>query len=316
MTAISIVIVNWNTKDLLRKCLSSIFAQTKDLCYEIWVVDNDSCDGSREMVIADFPSVRLLINKKNVGFAKANNQAILLSSGRYVLLLNSDTEIIGDAICQMVSFMDQQKTVGIAGCRLLNEDGSFQRSARSYSSFLISITFPSGLHEFLHINLLKKQILRIAEIIFPSHVQHSKHDNVSFPDWIVGACMLIRREAFLKVGLLDENFFMYSEDEDLCYRMKQFGWKIAYIPTVSIFHYGGSSSNQNRNSMNIEFWKSRIFLFMKHYGRKKAKILHIAILAGTGISILLSMPLIIFNWERSKERYAMLFSLIKASRKK
>jgi GT2 family glycosyltransferase len=250
---LSISIINWNTQDLLANCLESV-EQTKDgLDVEIIVVDNASTDGSQEMVQARFPAVKLVENQDNLGFARANNQALEQSRGRYVMLLNSDTLLQQGSLQAMVSFMDSHPEVGIVGARLINGDGSLQRSwAR----------FPSILSEVLGANFRQRKR-------FSSHNSSLVYE----VDWVGGACLLIRHSTMEQVGLLDERFFMYSEELDWCYRTRQSGWSICYLPEACVIHLGGQSSRLASQRMKAELYKSKLLFFCKHYGRQRASLL-------------------------------------------
>lgn len=261
MVDLSIVIVNWNTRALLADCLDSVYAQAEGLVLEVFVVDNASADGSPAMVRERFPQVRLVANTANVGFAPANNQAIRQAVGRHVLLLNSDTVVHAGALRQMVAFLDAHPRCGVAGACLLNGDGSLQASWAQ---------FPSLWSEVLGRNLRVRQPLPGAA------------GQPAFAvDWVGGACLMIRRAAIDQVGLMDERFFMYSEETDWCYRVKQAGWAIAYLPEARVTHFGGASSRQNNVKMFVELNRSKLYFFRKHYGPVRAGLLRLSLLGAT-----------------------------------
>ena len=261
---LSIVIVNWNTRDLLARCLASIFATASSLALEVFVVDNASSDGSPEMVRRDFPQVILLANDENLGFARANNQAIAQSTGRYVLLLNSDTEVTEGALEALVSFMEATPDAGAVGGRLLFADGRVQTSHGA---------FPTLFSEML--NTLGFVAWRSTS---PAGSRAQMLDEPVATDWLLGACLMVRRQVVEQVGGLDEQFFMYSEEIDWCRRIKEHGWQIYYVPQAQIVHYWRGSSSQNRDRMKVELYKSKFLYFRKHNGRMAETVLRATVL--------------------------------------
>jgi len=271
MLDLSIIIVSWNVKGLLRRCLDSIFQHpTSNLQFEVIVVDNASSDGSAEMVKEDFPQVRLMANEENLGFTRANNQGIAASRGRYVLLLNPDTEVIGDALGAMVDYMDVHPDVGALGPMLLNPDGSVQSSRRR---------FPTLATALLESTVFQWELSRDNRVLRRYYVLDRPDDEVQEVDWVTGACILMRREAIEEVGPLDEGFFMYSEELDWCRRAKERGWKVIYLPTARVIHYGGKSSEQVVPFRHIQFQRSKVRYFRKHHGLLWAWILRLFLLA-------------------------------------
>jgi len=270
---LSIVIVNWNVRDLLRRCLHSIISSlqlpTSNLQIEVIVVDNASSDGSVAMVEEEFPQVRLIANSENVGFTVSNNQGIAVSRGRYVLLLNPDTEIVGDALTTMVEYMDDHPQVGALGPQLLNPDGSIQSSRRR---------FPTLATAFLESTILQQWFPDDA-VLRRYYILDRPDDEVQELDWVTGACLLARREAIEEAGLLDEGFFMYSEELDWCRRIKAQGWKMVYLPTAKVIHHGAQSSEQVKSFQHIQFQRSKIRYFRKHHGSWQAEVLRLFILA-------------------------------------
>jgi GT2 family glycosyltransferase len=251
---LSIIIVNFNTCKLLRDNLNSVFANTKDLSYEVIVVDNASTDNSAEMVKAEFAKVSLIENKTNVGFAAANNQGIAKARGKYLLLLNSDTIILDDVIARSVEFADEHPDAAVVGCRVLNPDRTVQSSC---------FMFPSALNMFLSCTYLYR--------IFPKNRFFARErmgfldPNLSVQVDVVSGCfMLIRRQTIEQVGFMDEDFFMYCEETDLCYRLKKAGWKVMYAPVGSIIHFGGQSTEQIRTDMLVQLRLSILRFIHKH----------------------------------------------------
>ena len=269
MVDLSIIIVNWNTKDLLFQCLESVYESAGSLTLEVIVVDNASTDGSVEMVRREFPQAHVIANSTNVGFVRANNQAMADCQGRYVLLLNSDTRVLQGALDKVVQFMDVHPRAGIAGVRLLNPDGSFQASFTP---------FPTLWREFLILTGLGRLLIRPA---FPSGGPQIEKGAQKVEGYLEGAYIMARREALGQIGGLDEHIFMYAEDVDWCYRFHQAGWEIWYLPETPIIHYGGQSSKKRKGRMEAELYRSRVYLFHKYHGRAAALCLRVLIYAIT-----------------------------------
>lgn len=224
----------------------------KRITYEVLVADNGSTDGSAAMVKADFPRVRLFENTANRGFAAANNQLIWPSQGRYILLLNPDTIILDDALPQLVAFMDAHPQAAVATAQLLNPDGTLQHCAFRFPTlWMVFFDFFPLHHRLLHSRLNGRYPL---EASVPYEIDHP-----------LGACLVVRREAVHRVGLLDEAFFMYAEEVDWCFRFKKAGWRIYCLPQAHLVHYGGQSTQQRSHQMFVELHRSRFHLFRKHY---------------------------------------------------
>jgi GT2 family glycosyltransferase len=267
----SIIIVNWNTKDCLLRCLESVFQSAGKGSWEVMVVDNGSRDGSGSEVKKAFPLVHLIQNEKNMGFAKAVNQGLQRASERYILLLNPDTEVKPEMMKRLVSFMNAHSDVGIAGAQLLNPDGSKQNSIAN---------FPS-----LATELLNKSLLRW---IFPEDFP-GKGRNYPEPievDSVIGACMMVRREAMEQVGLLDEDYFLFLEETDWCYRMKKVGWKIYHVPDAEVYHLQGKSAEKEKKRARVEYFRSRYHFFKKNKGKLQWFILLIGLLIRLGFELL------------------------------
>lgn len=250
---VSIVIVNWNTRTLLAACLESVHRQTL-LSHEIWVVDNGSTDGSCEMVREAFPEVRLIANEDNKGFAAANNQALPLCTGEHVLLLNSDTVVLDGAIDKMATFLQLHPEAGGVGCKLLNADGTLQPSAHGFYRSWRSLV------ENRLVHLLWPR--RHARTPFLSFWDHNQVRPV---DWVTGAALMVRRSVIQEVGLLDDGFFMYGEEVDWQYRMKQAGRRVFFLPSARVIHYGGASSRHIVTQMKRQEYESRLRFVQKHY---------------------------------------------------
>lgn len=256
MIDVAVIIVNWNTRELLRQCLASVYQHTAGISFDVWVIDNASSDGSAEMVAQEFPQARLIRNAENVGFAKANNQALRQASARYYLLLNSDTVLQDNAVAQMVAFFDAQPTVGIAGTRLLNSDGSWQASFDD---------FPRTPLDMLRDKFSPSRRMRWENRLLRRDV------STNFAvDYLIGAVFMIRRDTMQQIGLLDEAFFMYAEDIDWCYRAAQAGWAIYYLGELAVYHYNrGSSQKSPEQARRLQRLRDESLLrfYRKHYGR-------------------------------------------------
>jgi len=277
---LSIIIVSWNVRDLLQQCLLSIYSSNSDELagqsrssifssevvppsIETIVVDNASTDGSAEMVRRAYPQVTLIANADNPGFTGGNNQGIAISRGRYVLLLNPDTKVLDDALARMVAYMDTHPDVGALGPMLINPDGSIQSSRRR---------FPIPATAFLESTTLQTWFPR-HRLLQNYYILDKPDDAIAQVDWVTGACLLARREALDQVGLLDERYFMYSEELDWCRRAKAGGWKVVYYPAARVVHYGGQSSEQVKDFQIIQFNRSKIRYFRQYHGTLVAALL-------------------------------------------
>jgi GT2 family glycosyltransferase len=260
MFDLSIIIVNWNTRELLAKCLGCVEATAATITYETIVVDNNSSDGSQEMVRAQFPNVNLIANSDNKGFATANNQGIAISQGRYVLLLNSDAFVKENTLDSMVAFMDKHLEAGMGGCKLLYEDGRLQPSCATFPTLATEFYIAVGLDKlFPKSNVFGKYLMTDWD-----------YGTMREVDVIMGAFMLVRKSVIDQVGMMDEAFFMYSEEVDWCYRFKAAGWKILFTPEVECIHVWGGSSRAVKIETLIRLYRARVQFFRKHYGRLNA----------------------------------------------
>lgn len=258
MKMLSVIIVNYNTENLLHQCLSSVYGRNHQFPIETLVVDNGSLDGSVPMVRRDFPDVRLIENEENVGFARANNIGLEVARGDYVLLLNSDTKVLGDALPKLVTFLDTHSDVAVVSGRLVYPDFSDQGVAR---------TFPTPLNAIFGRRSLLTRLFPNNKYSKRYMISRRNQSKEPFEvDWVSGACLMVRKKVIEDVGLLDERFFMYWEDADLCFRIKQKDWKIYCIPEAIVIHFEGKSSQKQKNSrMIIEFNKNVYRYYRKHY---------------------------------------------------
>ena len=255
---LSVCIVNWNTRDDLARCLASLPPAPNGWTYEVWVVDNGSQDGSREMVATRFPAVHLLCNPANVGFSAANNQALRACQGRYALLLNPDTLVHDRALERLVGFLDRHPEAGVVGVKLLNPDGSLQYSCRTFPTWGAVLFRGTPFGRLLPRNRATPSYL----------MQDWAHDEVREVDWVSGAGMALRRVLWEQIGLLDERFFMYCEDMDFCWRVRQAGGRVLYFPGAVVTHVIGRSSDQNLRAMIRAFHRSMYLFFEKHWGAR------------------------------------------------
>ncbi|MBU2575531.1 glycosyltransferase family 2 protein [Patescibacteria group bacterium] len=257
---ISIIIVSWNTRNLLKKCLESIFTHVRDAQYEVIVIDNASQDGTVEMVRGDFPNVKFIANDKNLGFAKANNQGIREAHGEYILLLNPDTEFIEDALTPVLRKMESDEKIGVLGCKLLNSDKTLQPSVRRFprkrdvAIILLKLhkLFPSLLDHYLARGFSAKGSPRCEAGRPASGWDYSREQEVG---QVMGAFFLVRKEVFDKIGFLDERYFIWFEEVDFCRRVWQYGWKVVYYPNASIVHHHGQSFAQ------AQTWQKQLWFF-------------------------------------------------------
>jgi len=281
MMDLGIVILNWNTKDLLRRCLQTVTASEGDFTYEVIVVDNASSDGSVEMVREEFPDVKVIASEVNGGYPYGNNLGLRAlgfqdegspapDAPRYALLLNPDTEVPPRGLYEMVQYMDAAPEIGAAGPKLELPDGTLDKACRR--------SFPTPVVSFYRFSGLSS--------LFPNSPRFARY-NMTFADpdeelevdSVVGAYMQVRREAIEAVGLLDETFFMYGEDLDWAYRIKQAGWKIYYNPKVTVLHVKRAASRKSQRAQ-MEFYRAMLIFYRKHYRRQTPLLLHSLILTG------------------------------------
>jgi GT2 family glycosyltransferase len=261
---LSVVVVSYNTRDVLRLCLQHLRQCAEGLSLEIIVVDNDSRDGSVEMLESDYPEARVIRSEVNLGFGAANNRALRLARGRYILLLNSDAFLRPGAVRKAIDHMDSEPEVGLAGGRLISEEDSWQPSARA---------FPSLLNDFLIFSGLASRFPKSRFFGQPDRTWADPMEATEV-DWVPGAFSIIRPDVLAQTGLFDEAFFLYYEEVDLCRRIKALGYKVSYWPDVVIVHLGGESSKKVRHAVHSTFgsqvllWslRSKFLYYRKHHG--------------------------------------------------
>jgi GT2 family glycosyltransferase len=252
---LSIIVVSWNTKRLLQECLASIYAHLPHINAEVVVVDNASDDGSAEMVESCFPKVILVKNPENVGFAAANNQALQAIRSEFVLLLNSDTLVIGDVLQASVEYMRMNPDLGVMGCRVLNTDGTLQPTCSQFPTLF-------------NISLLTTGLSRLPWPRFLDRYQMRRWDRRTERDVevISGCFMMVRCNAMRDIGLLDERFFFFGEETDWCRRFGVAGWRLRFAPVGEIIHHGGGSVRRLSHRRDLMLSSAMIMLHLKHNG--------------------------------------------------
>lgn len=251
----SVILVCWNNKEYLEPCLQSLYEGDLKSSFDVAVVDNGSTDGSQVMLHEKYPQAKLIQNSHNVGLGKASNQGIEATSGRYVLLLNNDTVVNGPSLDAMVEFLKKKPDVGAVGGQLLNPDGSVQSCYNNFPTLREEFLIATRLGEFLWNG-------------YPAVVADEKVRSVS---WLGSACLMLRREALDRVGLLDEKYFIYGDEADLQYRLKKDGWQVYYLPHATTIHFGGRS--MNRWARRKMVYRGKMLFFQKHYGPFRTGIL-------------------------------------------
>lgn len=281
---VSIVVVNWKTPRLLAGALRSVLADRNSTQFEIFVVDNNSGDGSVEMLRRDFPSVITLANNRNLGFAVACNQVIPEAKGDYVLLLNPDTVVVDEAVSKLADYLDENPNCAAIGPKVLNPDGTLQLACRR--------SFPTPEAAFYRLTYLSR--------IFPNNPVFARYNLTNADpdmelevDALSGSCMMVRKSCIDKIGLLDEDIFMFGEDIDWCWRLKQCGWSVRYLPSAVVYHYHGASSRFRRVGATINLHKGMEVFYRKHLAAKYWLPFNLAVYTAiwfrAGIFVLLSV---------------------------
>ncbi len=304
---LSICIVNWNTKELLRQCLKSIYKKTVGIDFDIIVVDNASQDGSVEMLREEFPQCTAIGSNDNLGFSKANNLAIKKTKGKYILFLNPDTELKTNALAGMVMFLEKNSEYGAVGCKLLNRDESIQ--------FTCARKFPSPFKHLCFL-LMIDRIFPGFRLFSTTEMGYWDHLDSREVDCLSGACILTRKNLLDQIGGFDENFFMYGEDVELCYRIKKNGWRISYLAEEEIFHFSGASSSQRKETSfsSVMQLESNYKFMARNYGEGKAFQFRISTFIGSlfrMIFIFIILPIISIYEKNQKEK--LTYSLKKYS---
>lgn len=254
---VSIIVVAWNVRKLVYDCLTSVYDETRGIEFEVIYVDNASEDGSVEMVRKECPEVRIIENDENEGFIKANNQGIGIATGRYVLLLNSDTIILDNAIAKTVRFANDHTDAAVVGCRVLNADRRLQRNCFMY---------PSVVNMFLSATYLYKAFPR-SRFFGRERMTWWDFDQVREVETVCGCYSLVRKEAINEVGVMDPTYFVYGDDPDWCYRFKKNGWRIMFTPGAEIIHLGGQTTKQMSREFKWQLYGS-VLIFMRLHRSK------------------------------------------------
>lgn len=283
---VSIIIVNYNTKELLSQTIVSVISTTRGIDYEIIVVDNASKDGSVEMMGIEFPQVLLIANNENLGYAKANNIGIKRALGKFILLLNSDTVVIGDCIKDCIEFMGKDKSIGALGCRVELRNGELDRACRR------GFPTPSAsLYYMFKLDKLYPESKRFGQY----NLTYLSEEDINEVDVLVGAFMLLRGSVIEEVGLLDEEFFMYGEDIDWCFRIKAAGYKNIYYPKAKIIHYKGASSKKRRFMTIYEFHRAMYLFYNKHYKAQYNFLVTGLVYSGIALKLSLAIAINLFK---------------------
>jgi GT2 family glycosyltransferase len=274
MSDVTAIVVTFNAMPWIERCLESVSG------YEIVVVDHGSTDGTLELVRERFPDARL-VEQANRGMGGGNNAGMRLASGRYFLLINSDAWVLGDAVERLAAFADEHPDAAVVGPRLLNPDGSLQRSARAFPTLWRLST------EYLFLRKLAPR----SRVLNSFYEGGFDHDEVREVDWLFGACLLVRRDAADEVGLFDEDFFMFSEETDWCYRFHQAGWTVYFFPRAEVVHVGGASHGGGLFAENV---RGHLRFLAKHRGAREAERARHLLLVGV------RMRLLLFRGERAR----------------
>jgi len=257
-SSLGIIIISFNVRKLLKECLESVIRETRDTRYEIWVIDNHSRDDSVQMLKESFPQVHLIENTENLGFTRANNQAIAKCRCDLILLLNPDTIIQDGALDKMVRFMDEHADVGAAGCRVLNEDGTLQLACRR--------SIPTPAVAFYKLSGLSR-LFPNSKVMARYNLTYLDPNTTHEVDAVSGAFLLIRKQVIDRIGMLDEDFWIFGEDIDWCIRTQKAGWKVMYYPDAHIIHYKGVGCGTNSRKTSYEFYRAMYLFHKKHFAK-------------------------------------------------
>ncbi len=277
---LSIILVNWKTPDLTRNALASIYKETGGFNFEIIVVDNNSQDGSVEMIKREFPQVVLITNTDNLGFGKANNQALKIAKGDYIMFLNTDVVVLEGALNKLVHYLDQHQDVMMVGPRLLNKDLTFQHACRR--------RLPNPINSFFHLFGLTK-IFKNSKLV-NEYKQYDLSPDITGPaEALSGAAMMFRRRVYEEIGGFDERFFFYGEDLDFCKRVLDQGWKTVYVSEANIIHFGGQSSAKRRTQSLHNFYQAMWLYYKKHFYKKYNIIFSLVVWLGIKLRMAIAL---------------------------
>lgn len=276
---LSVIIISYNAKNHLKDCLQSLYDHTNTRPFEVIVVDNASTDGSLAMLARDFPKVRTIASPDNIGFAGANNLAMQEANGDFYLLLNNDAVVTPGAVDTMLGLIRGRPDVGVLGPLLRNEDGSVQVSYGRMIS--------------LHAEAIQRVLTRgnsRGNPVVRSYIER-RSQKEAYPDWVSGACMMLRADVVKTVGYFDDHFFMYSEEVDLCERIRRAGYRVYYTPEAEVVHVGGKSTEANPEKAAFEYRRSQLYFYSKHYGRVRVLLLKAYLLASIAVRWVLGGPI-------------------------
>lgn len=287
---LSIIIVNYNAKDYLKQCLDSIYSNSSKVNFEVILVDNCSLDGSVGMVRERFANIKIIENIRNKGFVKANNQGLESSRGKYILCLNNDSIVLPGALEELIKFMSTHLEAGACGPKVLNSDGTIQQQCkRGFPTILSSLAYFLGLHK----------IFPKSKVLGHYLMTYLNPDEVNEVDSVSGACLMVRKEVIEQVGLMDENFIMYGDDLDWCFRIKKAGWKVYYVPLAQIIHYGGRSSQKLPYKGILWFYKAAFIFYKKHYAKQNNFIINYIVYLGIFVKAFLSLGINFLSKEKT-----------------
>ena len=303
MPDLSIVIVSWNVRDLLRRCLLSLAVGQEEPLSEVIVVDGASADGSAEMVEAEFPWVRVIRRSENVGFSRGSNLGLAEASGRYLLLLNPDAEVVDDALTRMTRYLEAHPKVGALGPKLVYPDGRIQSSRRRFPTLATAFFESTWLQPIAPQSLLRHY-----------YVLDRPDDATLEVDWVMGACLMVRREAYEAAGPLDEGYFMYSEEMEWQRRIKAAGWQVVYYPEAEVVHHEGKSSEQVAARRHIYFQCSKLRYFYHYHGRLAGALLRAFLLLSYAWQLLLEAGKGVLGHKRPlrRQRVAAYWQVLKS----
>jgi hypothetical protein len=288
---VSIIIVNWNSKDFLRQCLRSVFRYTQGVSFEVIVVDNASFDGCAQMLAREFPSVIFVQSAENIGFARANNLGVRYSRGRHLLFLNPDTELLEDSIAILRQQIESFPDVSAVGCRLLNSDGTLQTSCVQ--------SFPTTLNQLLDADFLQRRFPHWR--LWGTAALHSRQRAPARVEAVSGACLFVSREVFDRIAGFTETYFMYGEDLDLCFKIKQAGYRVYHTGETNVIHHGCGSSRQDSQAHSDVIMRESVYRFLRlNRGIASANCYRVAM----ACAALIRIPLIVslLGFERSLAR--------------
>jgi N-acetylglucosaminyl-diphospho-decaprenol L-rhamnosyltransferase len=286
MPDLSVIIVNWNSKDYVRQCLTSLFSRCRGVSVETIVVDNGSFDGCDQMLAGQFPTVVFVQSGENLGFARANNLGVRHASSRYLLFLNPDTEFIENSPGILLERLKSLPDAGAAGCRLLNDDLSLQTSCVQ--------SFPTVLNQILAADFLRQRFPHAN--LWGMAALHSPRQKPTEVEAISGACILVKRENFERVGGFTESYFMYGEDLDLCFKLRRSGGKVFYVPETSLIHVGGGSTGRAASNFSTVMMRKSVYRFMRlNRGILPALAYRFAMMSAALARLLLIGPMMLFG---------------------